>query len=443
MPNQAAWINTGKTTLVGPATITAGDDKVTVTGHGLAEGDLIEFTSISGGAIGILTEGAEYYVRNPTANDFQVSGAPGGPIMDFALGGAANVMNAAPSYSAADLRRLDAINAHPASTDRWGARTGVRPHSTAAVTVSGTTWTVNPTLAWVYPRVTSTSAPYRVAIEATSGSLTAADGSNPRLDALDVYVQDDDEDGSAQRRVPPVVYTAGVPASSPTAPPLASGRLRLATILVPTGGSPAPSVQTHAQFSHGPGILPARNATELPSTGMHESAYVDRWDTDTLYRWDGAALQPVASQAAYNYWLATTGGAAVTDWTTYTPTVTGGGSATFSTRTGRWIRTAPKCVEWIVYLVVSAAGSGTDVLQVTSPTAPDRSIRQTVDLAVEGAVTPSIRSGRVYLLTGGTGTTWDRLRWDTGSTSNALVNMGGSDLAVNMSIVIQGAYKEA
>lgn len=440
MSNVAWAINTGGTVVVGTATIAA--NVFTDAAHGLTDGTAVEFDTISGSAVGILIEGHEYFVRNATTDTYQVSDTPGGEIMVIPSGGA-QVRTAGPEYAAVDFRRLDAINGHPASADRWGVRTGVRPHSSAAVTLSGTTWVVNPTLARMYPRETSTSGPYTVAIERTEGTLTAADGSNPRLDALDVYIEDDDEDGSGQRRVPPVVYTAGTPASSPTAPLLLPGRLRLATILVPATGTPAPSISTESQFSEGPGILPARTATELPSTGMPEGAYVDRWDTNTLYRWDGAALQPVASQNLYAYWLAITGGSAVTGWTTYTPTVTGHGSATFSTRTGRWIRTAPKTVSWIVYLLVSGAGSGSDVLQVDSPTAPDRSVRQNVDLAVEGAATPSIRGGRVFLFPTGTGTTWDRLRWDTGSTSNALVNMGGSDLAVNMTISIQGTYMEA
>jgi hypothetical protein len=170
--------------------------------------------------------------------------------------------------------------------------------------------------------------------------------------------------------------------------------------------------------------------------------YADQADTDSLLRYAGG-WQPIASKVNYDYVQGLTAGSAVTGWTTYTPTVTGAGSATFSTRTGRWIRIAPKTVAWIVYLLVSGAGSGTDVLQVNSPTNPDRTVRQVVDLAVEGATTPSIRGGKVYLFPSGTSATWDRLRWDTGSTSNALVNMGGSDLAVNMTIVVQGVYMEA
>lgn len=438
MANVAWAINTGGTVVVGTASITA--NVFTDAAHGLTDGTAVEFDVITGGAIGILIEGHTYYVRNATTDTYQVSDTAGGEIMVIASGGA-QAKTAGPEYSALDFRRLDAINGHPASTDRWGVRTGVRPHSSDPVTVSGSTWTVNAILGWMYPRETSTSGPYRVAIERTEGTLTAADGSNPRLDALDVYIEDDDEDGSGQRRVSPVLYTAGTPASSPTAPTLAPGRLRLATILVPAGGSPVPSVDTPVQFSHGPGILPARTAAELPSTGMPQGAYVDRWDTDTLYRWDGSALQPVASQASYAYWLATTGGTAVTNWTAYTPTWTGIGTATFSNNVGRWIRTGPKTVEFKFWAVVSTAGSTASNVQVTAPFSPSRVMNQTGGIHVEGSPTPALRDGLWISFTSGTGATLDRLRFDNGLGS--VSNLIGTDLVTALAITGGGTIMEA
>jgi hypothetical protein len=437
--SNVAWaINTGGTVVVGTATIAA--NVFTDAAHGLTDGTAVEFDTISGGAIGILIEGHEYFVRNATTDTYQVSDTPGGAIMVIASGGA-QAKTAGPEYAAVDFRRLDAINGHPASADRWGVRTGVRPHSSAAVTLSGTTWVVNPTLARMYPRETSTSGPYTVAIERTEGTLTAADGSNPRLDALDVYIEDDDEDGSGQRRVPPVLYTAGTPASSPSAPTLLPGRLRLATILVPATGTPAPSIATESQFSEGPGVLIARTATELPSTGMPEGAYVDRWDTDTLYRWDGAALQPVASQNSYAYWLATTGGLAVTGWTSYTPTWTGIGTATFTNNVGRWIRKGPKCVEFKFWAVVSTAGSGASYVQVTAPFSVSRVMNQIGGIHVEGSPTPALRDGLWVSFTSGTGATLDRLRFDNGLGS--VSNLIGTDLVTALAITGGGTIMEA
>jgi hypothetical protein len=438
VPNVASWINTDGTTVVGTATIAS--SVFTDTAHGLSNGTAVTFDTITGGAIGILVEHHEYFVRNATTDTYQVSDTPGGELMVIASGGA-QTRTAVPEYAAVDLRRLDTLMLHPASTDRWGARTGVRPHSTAAVTTSGTTWTVNETLAVVYPRETSTSAPYRVAIERTTGNLTAADGSNPRWDALDVYVQDDDEDGSGQRGVPAVVYTAGTPGSSPSAPTLLPGRLRLAVVLVPATGSPAPNVLTPAQFSHGPGILPVRGTSELPSSGMPEGAYIDRMDLERLDRWDGAAAQPVASQASYAYWLATTGGLAVTGWTSYTPTWTGIGSGTFATNVGRWQRTGPKTVEFKFHTVVSTAGTGSSVVQMTAPFAPSRVMNQTGGMHIKGSPTPALRDGLWESFTSGTGTTIDRVLMDNGLGS--VSNIIGSDLVTGLAIVGGGTIMEA
>ncbi len=429
--------------LVGSVTIIAGDDTFTLAAHGLTDGTLVEFRNVTGGAVGLLEDEAEYYVRNATTDDFQVSGSPGGALIDFVLGGAADVYTSGPSYAAVDLRRFDTFTLHPASVDRFGAREGVRPHSTAAVTVSGTTYTVNESLLTVYPRETSTSAPYRVAVESTSGSLNAADGSNPRIDALDVQVQDDDEDGSGQRRAR-VVYTAGAPASSPSAPAALDNAFRLATITVPAGGSPVPSVTTEGQFSHGPGVLPVRVTAERPAAGLFEGMYIDQRDTDLLYRWTGSAWAPVASKIAYDYVTLLTGDTAVTDWTTYTPTVSGGGSATFSTRTGSYIRTAPKTIEFVAYFVVAIAGSGTDSVQVTTPTSINRTTRWAFSMhadSIPGAGT--LRNGMAVVFQGGSGNLIDRLRIENASGVNSDSNMTGADLGAGATVVINGTYREA
>ncbi|WP_061235101.1 hypothetical protein [Leptospira weilii] len=59
--------------------ITPSTDRITVSAHGRIEGDLIKF-SFSGGGITALTE---YYVRNPTLSDFQISSTRTGAIIDL------------------------------------------------------------------------------------------------------------------------------------------------------------------------------------------------------------------------------------------------------------------------------------------------------------------------------------------------------------------------
>ncbi|WP_078123740.1 hypothetical protein [Leptospira alexanderi] len=59
--------------------ITPSTDRITVSAHGRIEGDLIKF-SFSGGGITALTE---YYVRNPSLSDFQISSTRTGAIIDL------------------------------------------------------------------------------------------------------------------------------------------------------------------------------------------------------------------------------------------------------------------------------------------------------------------------------------------------------------------------
>ncbi|WCL51432.1 phage tail protein [Leptospira sp. GIMC2001] len=59
--------------------VTPGTDRVNSVAHGRTEGKLVKF-GFTGGGITALTR---YYVRNPTANDFQISLTPSGSIIDL------------------------------------------------------------------------------------------------------------------------------------------------------------------------------------------------------------------------------------------------------------------------------------------------------------------------------------------------------------------------
>ncbi|WP_032927007.1 hypothetical protein [Leptospira santarosai] len=54
-------------------------DRITISAHGRTEGNLVKF-SFSGGGVAALVK---YYVRNPTANDFQISATATGAIIDL------------------------------------------------------------------------------------------------------------------------------------------------------------------------------------------------------------------------------------------------------------------------------------------------------------------------------------------------------------------------
>ncbi|MGJ4717218.1 hypothetical protein ACQV5I_08805 [Leptospira interrogans] len=59
--------------------IVAATDRISCTNHGCIEGQLVKF-SFTGGGIAALTN---YYVRNPTTNDFQISSTSTGSILDL------------------------------------------------------------------------------------------------------------------------------------------------------------------------------------------------------------------------------------------------------------------------------------------------------------------------------------------------------------------------
>lgn len=145
----------------------------------------------------------------------------------------------------------------------------------------------------------------------------------------------------------------------------------------------------------------------------------------------------------------TTGTLAVgnTSWSTYTPTVSGGGSATFSTQTGYYYKLG-KVVFVTVYLVVNATGSGAGIVTVDMPSNVDRSTRQTLTMHTEsigsgGNAVSHIGGGECVFFTTGTGATSDRLRNDEGSSTSRENNVLGNDLLTGGSITIQGWYREA
>lgn len=204
-----------------------------------------------------------------------------------------NASGGAPLYSAAELRRLDAVLLWAGTTDRLGARQGVRPGHVPA-SLAGTTWTVYDVPAVVYPGETSTSGPYRVAILETTGSVTPA-AAQPRKDILYIQVQDDDEDSSGQRRGRPG-YLAGIAGGSPVEPTVPDGAFRVATIDVPASGGGSPTITINAPYAVASGgVLPVPNSAGLPSSGVTEGMAAFQMDSDSLLIHDGASFKPVAS----------------------------------------------------------------------------------------------------------------------------------------------------
>lgn len=65
------------------ATIEADNDTVTLTAHGLSDGDLVVFHTLAGGTG--LTVGTTYYVRDAAANTFKVAATRSGAAVDVTV----------------------------------------------------------------------------------------------------------------------------------------------------------------------------------------------------------------------------------------------------------------------------------------------------------------------------------------------------------------------
>lgn len=121
-------------------------------------------------------------------------------------------------------------------------------------------------------------------------------------------------------------------------------------------------------------------------------------------------------------------------FTTYTPTVTGDGTATYNVQTG-WYQRVGKMIFFAAYLTVNAAGSGAANVQIDAPTSIDRTTRQVVSVHCEG-LGAGDGSSELVAFTGGSGATWDRLRMSTGA------NITGADLSASGIVIAEGWYRE-
>ncbi|MFF2864496.1 hypothetical protein ACFVSX_32030 [Streptomyces rubiginosohelvolus] len=132
-----------------------------------------------------------------------------------------------------------------------------------------------------------------------------------------------------------------------------------------------------------------------------------------------------------------------TTWSTYTPTVSGGGTATYATRTGFYYKIG-KIVYIHIYIACSAAGSGSTGISVTLPSIPYRGsadIRQYLPLYA-GGILPGSNSatggtGIANINPGGSGTDIDQLR------SASDIQYRGTNLSNTATFTIQGWYREA
>jgi hypothetical protein len=305
------WASTGASgPAVGTATVTASTDTLSITAHGLANGAVVITSSPTGGASGVLVSGAPYYVASATANTFQLRPSPGGPVMLFSTDGTVVVDQAAAVYDAQGMREalggLIAKGRASAVPDvgRFGARAGVlRNGTTPEVTLSGTTVNVDD-LNIVLTPVPSGSqpGPYLCAIESDSHSLTAADGSNDRIDLLVGRMQDAAIDPSGIINASTYLLD-GTPAAIPVAPILPDGEFQVASILVPKSGTGSPVLTYDPEIAVAAGgAYPVSTSSRLPTVAVRAGDIATVANTKTVALYDGAAWNTVASANGYQFW---------------------------------------------------------------------------------------------------------------------------------------------
>lgn len=184
-----------------------------------------------------------------------------------------------PSYPALNERQaFAAMDGNPVASvfgGRSGFRVGTLP---SIVSVTSTTWTLNPCSARIFPAGVTYQGGYGwssdQAITGTSPTnFTAADPSNPRVDILYIQVNDSSAgDGSGARNAP-VNYLAGVASGTPVAPALPPRSFLVATISVPTAGAGSPTITLNtARYVAAGAKLPVFSAAEralmTPYVGM-------------------------------------------------------------------------------------------------------------------------------------------------------------------------------
>lgn len=158
------------------------------------------------------------------------------------------------TYQARQLRQTTAPLLAGATPARpFGARSGVRPGtSSALVSATSSTWSCGAHAGVLDVQVASEAGPYTYAVDAaTSGAVTAADASNPRMDIVYVQLNDPTEQADGSTAGVTVRYLAGSPNAVPVngvpATPVRS--IVLARINVPRSGTGSPTVTWIAPYS--------------------------------------------------------------------------------------------------------------------------------------------------------------------------------------------------
>jgi hypothetical protein len=165
-----------------------------------------------------------------------------------------------------------------------GGRSGFRADTASTVfSATSTTWTLNPCSAMIDPGASTYQGMYGWATDAViTGSVTAANATNPRKDIVYIQINDSSAgDGSGALNAN-VLYLAGTPAASPVPPALPARSFLVGTITVPQSGGGSPTVVMNpARFVAAGGILPVYSQAERDALVAYDGLAVRRMDLTT------------------------------------------------------------------------------------------------------------------------------------------------------------------
>jgi hypothetical protein len=163
-----------------------------------------------------------------------------------------------------------------------GGMSGFRADTPSTIlTATATTWTIGPCSAMLDPGATTHQGMYGWATDANvTGTITAADATYDRKDIVYIQVNDSSAgDGSGALNAN-VLYLAGTPAGTPSAPTLPARSFLVGTITVPKATTGAPTaVLNTARFVAAGGVLPVASAADRP-TAPYVGQQVCRLDRD-------------------------------------------------------------------------------------------------------------------------------------------------------------------
>lgn len=198
-----------------------------------------------------------------------------------------------------------------------GGRSGFRVDTGSTVlSASSTTWTLTPCSAMIDPGATTHQGMYGWSSDANvTGSVTAADATYARKDIVYIQVNDSSAGDGSGATTAPVLYAAGTPSATPTAPALTARQFLVGTITVPQSGGGSPTVALNpARFATAGAPLPVYSQAERDALVDFDGSMIQRRDlpgrpietTDTI-TWFRAPVVSSAYAVNDGYWTITGG----------------------------------------------------------------------------------------------------------------------------------------